>query len=111
MTQTQDEQEAASRYHRTKYTSRWWQGGAGGGARGVGGVNRTSNRGDNMVEAGQEAMEGDGTSNNEEGIEQGLGARHARCMTGGDQGRGNGKRGALAALCYDCSHLLPFINS
>jgi hypothetical protein len=30
-----------------------------------------------MEEAGQEAMEGDGASNNEEGMEQGLGARQS----------------------------------
>ena len=54
---------------------RVWQGGAGGGARVVGGVDRTNSRGDRVEEEGQEAMAGDGAINSEEGMEQGLGAR------------------------------------
>ena len=50
-------------------------GGAGGGARVVGGVDRTTSGGDRVEEEGQEAMEGDGADNSEEGMVQGLGAR------------------------------------
>ena len=39
------------------------------------GVDSTNSRGDIVEEEGQEAMEGDGASNSEEGMEQGLGAR------------------------------------
>ena len=41
----------------------------------MGGVGRTSSRGDIMEETGQEKIQGDGASNSEEGTEQGLGVR------------------------------------
>ena len=75
MTQTQDEQEAANGHYRAECPSRWWQRGAGGGAGGVVGVDRTNNGGDNMEAVGQEAMEGERASISEEGIGYGPGAR------------------------------------
>ena len=48
---------------------------AGGGARGLGGMDRTNSGGHRVEEGGQGAMEGEGASNSEKGMEQGLGAR------------------------------------
>ena len=64
MAETQDGQEPVSRHHMTEGTCSWWQGGAGGEAGGMGGVDRTNNRGDIVEKEVQKAMEGDGPSNN-----------------------------------------------
>ena len=52
MAETQDEQGPAGRHHMTECTSRWWQGGAGGGSRVVGEVDRTDNGRDRFEEEG-----------------------------------------------------------
>ena len=68
-----DEQEAASRHHRSEGTSRWRQGGAGGGAGGLGRMARADS-GEHRVEGkGQGIVEGGGASSSEEGLGKGHG--------------------------------------
>ena len=66
----QDEQGTAGGDHRSESTSRWGQGGAGGGAGDLGGVDRTDSGGYRMEEASQGTMEGKGTSSGEMGVGQ-----------------------------------------
>ena len=47
---------------RAEGVGRWRQGGAGGGARGLGGVNRTGSGGHRVEERGQGTVEGEGAS-------------------------------------------------
>ena len=75
MAETQDEQETVGGHHMTEDGGRWRQGGAGGGARGLGGVDRINNGGHKVETGYQGAVEGEGASSSEKGMEQGLGAR------------------------------------
>ena len=67
--QAQYEQGAAGGYNKTEGASRWWQRGAGGGAGGVGRMDRTSSSGHRVEETDQGTVEGKGTSSGETGVE------------------------------------------
>ena len=110
MAETQDEQGAADRHHRIECTSRWWQGGAGGGARVVGGMDRTDSGGDRVEEEGQEAMAGDG-ANSGEGMVQGLGARQGLSQGGVKAGgMGEGEPWLLLAMFGHTYYPLLIVN-
>ena len=57
-----------------------------------------------MEQGGQGAVEGEGASNNETGVDEGYG--EARCTTEVENGQrhAHGRRGALVAPCYFWSH-------
>ena len=62
--QAQDGQEAAGRHIRSEGGGRWWQRCAGGGTRGLGGMDRTSGGGHRVEGKCQGTMEGNGAGNN-----------------------------------------------
>ena len=95
-------------------TGRWWQRGTGGGARGLGGLVGANSGEHRVEERGHGAMEGEGASNSETGVDEG----HAfgeldgetRCTTEVENGQRHGRRGALVGPCYVWSHFYHSIT-
>ena len=100
---------AAGAHHRIEDTSRRWQGGDGGGACGLGGMDRTNNGGHIVEEGSQWTMEGKGASSSEKGMDKGHGKRQRLRMA---SDIGGGEPWLLLVMSgHTPIILLPFINS
>ena len=94
------------------HAGRWWQRGAGGGARGLGGMDRTSSGGHKVERKGQGTVEGNGTGSNEERLGQLRTWSGTRCMTRVEQGRrlGEGEPWLLLAMLGHTYYPLLIVN-